>query len=225
MLALELTQHQFGHALEPLPKSVAVPVGLLVFIAFALEGIWRLARHITVIAHEGAHVATCWIMGSRVTGVTLKSNADGRTDSIGPNGLGGIISSFAGYLGPSIFGLGAAVLIALDHIVAVLWLTVIFLAIILLLVRNSFGVISVILNGGLIFLVLRYGNAELQTITAYALSWFMLFSGVRWVLKHNTDAGDADNLRDVTHIPRVVWFVLWLAATVTALWVGGHLLV
>ena len=225
MLALELTQHQFGHALEPLPKSVAVPVGLLVFIAFALEGIWRLARHITVIAHEGAHVATCWIMGGRVTGVTLKSNADGQTDHIGPNGLGGILSSFLGYLGPSIFGLGAAVLIALDHIAAVLWLAVIFLTIILLLVRNSFGVISVILNGGIIFLVLRYGNAELQTITAYALSWFMLFSGVRWVLKHNTGAGDADNLRDVTHIPRVVWFVLWLVATVTALWVGGHLLV
>ena len=78
---------------------------------------------------------------------------------------------------------------------AVLWLAVIFLTIILLLVRNSFGVISVILNGGLIFLVLRYGNAELQTITAYALSWFMLFSGVRWVLMHNTGASDAHNLR------------------------------
>ena len=89
MLALELTQHQFGHALEPLPKSVAVPVGLLVFVAFVLEGIWRLARHITVIAHEGAHVATCWIMGARVTGVTLESNATGQTVSIGPNGLGG----------------------------------------------------------------------------------------------------------------------------------------
>ena len=178
-----------------------------------------------MIAHEGAHVATCWIMGGRVTGVTLKSNADGQTDSIGPNGLGGIITSFVGYLGPSIFGLSAAVLIALDHIVAVLWLAVIFLTIILLLVRNSFGVISVILNGGIIFLVLRYGNAELQTITAYALSWFMLFSGVRWVFAHNTGASDAHNLRDATHIPRVVWFVLWLVATVTALWVGGHLLV
>ncbi len=53
----------------------------------------------------------------------------------------------------------------------------------------------------------------------------MLFSGVRWVLKHNIGAGDADDLRDVTHIPRFVWFVLWLVATVTALWVGGHLLI
>ena len=54
--------------------------------------------------------------------MTLKSNADGQTDSIGPTGMGGILSSFLGYLGPSVFGLGAAVLIALDHIAAVLWL-------------------------------------------------------------------------------------------------------
>jgi len=46
MLALELTQHQFGYALAPLPKSEAGSVGLIVLMAFALEGIWRLARHI-----------------------------------------------------------------------------------------------------------------------------------------------------------------------------------
>ena len=57
MLALELTQHQFGYALAPLPKSAAGSVGLIVLMAFALEGTWRLARHISVIAHEGAHAA------------------------------------------------------------------------------------------------------------------------------------------------------------------------
>ena len=56
-LPLELAQHQPGTGPVPLPQLVAGPTGLLVFIAFLIEGIWRLARHISVIAHEGAHVA------------------------------------------------------------------------------------------------------------------------------------------------------------------------
>ncbi len=213
-----------SHELTQRPNSLAVTVGALMLLAFAVELIWRLARHITVIVHEGAHVASCWMMGGRVTGVRLQSNGDGSTATVGPSGMGGIITSFAGYLGPSIFGLAAAGLIALGHIRAVLWLAVIFFTLMLLLVRNFFGGISVAVNAGLLFLVLRYGDARLQTITAYGLSWLMLLSGVRVVLMRNTNASDAHDLRDVTHIPRLVWFVLWLVATVTALWFGGRLL-
>ena len=226
MLALELTQHQFGYALAPLPKSAAGSVGLIVLMAFALEGIWRLARHISVIAHEGAHAVAGFSMGRRGIGVRLNRNATGETVTRGPvRGFGRIVTTFAGYLGPSVFGLSAAVLIAQDHIVAVLWLAVVFLAIMLLLVRNFFGVISVALNGGLIFLVLHYGSTELQTFAAYALSWFMLFSGVRFALTLRSNAGDADTLRGLTRVPGFVWATLWLVITVTALWVGGHLLI
>jgi Peptidase M50B-like len=95
----------------------------------------------------------------------------------------------------------------------------------LILVRNFFGVISVVLNGALVFLVLRYGKPEVQAVAACALSWFLLFSGVRWLLMHGTGAQDAINLTRATRIPRFVWFVFWLAITVAALWVGGHLLI
>jgi hypothetical protein len=43
----------------------------------------------------------------------------------------------------------------------------------LLLVRNSFGVFSVLVSGSLIVLILWHGSLELQTIAAYALSWFL----------------------------------------------------
>lgn len=213
-----------SHDLTPLPGSVALPVGALTLIAFASAEIWRLARHISVIAHEGAHAAAGWSMGGRGTGVTLNSDATGGTTTLGLSGLGGVITGFVGYLGPSVCGLAAASLIALDHIEAVLWLAVIFLIIMLFLVRNLFGGISVILNGGLLFLVLRYGSAGIQTIAAYTLSWFMLLSGVRWVLMHGSQASDAYILRGETYIPRVAWFALWLVGSVTALWFGGRLL-
>ena len=82
-------------------------------IAFASEGIWRLARHISVIAHEGAHAAAAWSMGGSVTGVSLKSDATGVTATLGLGGLGWLITCFVGYLGPSVCGLAAASLIAL----------------------------------------------------------------------------------------------------------------
>lgn len=223
---LELVQYQPGTGPVPLPQLVARPTGLLVFIAFLIEGIWRLARHISVIAHEGAHVVAGWSVGHRVTSVKLNRDATGETTTRGPGGrFRSVIIGFAGYLGPSLFGLAAAFLIALDQITIVLALALACLAIILILIRNFFGIISVVLNGAVIYLVLRYGKPEAQAVAACALSWVLLFAGVRWVLIHGTGAQDAIILKQATHIPRFVWVILWLMITVAALWVGGHLLI
>jgi len=223
-LPLELVQHQSGTGSVPLAQQVAVPTGLLVFIAFLIDGVWRFARHISVIAHEGAHVAAGWSVGRRVSGVELNRDATGVTTTRGSGGLGSVIISFAGYLGPSLFGLAAACFIALNQVTVALWLALVCLAIMLILIRNFFGVISVAISGVLIFLVLRYGSPEVQAVAACALSWFLLFSGVRWVLVHGTGAADADILTQSTRIPKFIWVIFWLAITVAALWVGGHLL-
>jgi hypothetical protein len=224
-LPLELVQQQPGTGSVPLPQLVAGPTGLLVFIAFLIDGVWRLARHLSVMAHEGAHVAAGWSVGHRVSGVKLNRDATGATATLGPGGFGPVIIGFAGYLGPSLFGLATACLIALDQITLALGLALFCLAIMLILIRNFFGVISVAVSGVLVFLVLRYGSPEVQAVAACALSWFLLFSGVRWVLMHGTGAQDAINLTQRTRIPRFIWVTFWLAITVAALWFGGHLLI
>jgi hypothetical protein len=224
-LPLELVQQPPGTGSVPLPQLVAGPTGLVVFIAFLIDGVWRFARHISVIAHEGAHVAAGWSVGYRVSGVELNRDATGATATRGPGGFRSVIISFAGYLGPSLFGLAAACLIALDQITLALWLALVCLAIMMILIRNFFGVISVAISGVLVFLVLRYGSPEVQAVAACALSWFLLFSGVRWVLMHGTGAQDAISLTQSTHIPRFIWVIFWLAMTVAALWVGGRLMI
>ena len=176
-------------------------------------------------AHEGAHVAAGWSVGRRVSGVKLNRDATGVTTTRGSGGFGSVIFTFAGYLGPSLFGLATACLIALDQITLALGLALFCLAIMLILIRNFFGVISVAVSGVLVFLVLRYGSPEVQAVAACALSWFLLFSGVRWVLMHGTGAQDAVDLTQRTHIPRFIWVTFWLAITVAAVWVGGHLLI
>src|SRR5262245_4419901 len=83
-LSLEFKLHQLGDAPALLPASVGKTIGLLVLLAFVSEGIWRLARHISVIAHEGAHALAGWSMGRKVVGVRLNSDATGETAIQGP---------------------------------------------------------------------------------------------------------------------------------------------
>lgn len=225
-LSLELAQHQFSQSPALSSVPIGKPIGILVLLGFAVEGIWRLARHIGVIAHEGAHALAGWSVGRKVSWVKLNSDATGATLTEGPaTGPGRVVTSFAGYLGPSLAGLGAAALLAHHQVQAVLIVTGVALFLILLQVRNFFGVVSVLLNGALIVLVLRSGNVEIETIAAYALSWFLLFSGVRFVFMHGSKAKDAGTLRTITGIPRFVWAALWLVGSLLALWIGARLLV
>jgi hypothetical protein len=48
--------------------------------------------------------------------------------------------------------------------------------------------------------------------------------GVRSVLEHRAEAGDADKLRKITSLPRGLWYRLWLVGTVLALVYGSTLL-
>ena len=89
---------------------------------------------------------------------------------------------------PAVNGHGTA-RAAIRQTGAVLVVTGIALFIMLLLVRNFFGVISVLFNGGIVVLVLWYGSVKLQIIAAYALGWFLLFSGVRFAVVHGSNAG------------------------------------
>ena len=210
----ESMQHQFAHELAPSLR----PVVVLLLIVFAV-------KHIGVIAHESAHAITGWSVGRKVRSVKLNSDATGETLTLGPEkGLGRVITSFAGYLGPSLFGLGSAGLIALGYSEVVPGLALLFLIILLFRVRNLFGVISVLVNGALLVLVMRYGSAKLQDGAAYVLSWLLLLSGVGHVLTDGSKAGDAGRLREITHVPRIVWFTLWLVITVAALVAGARLL-
>jgi hypothetical protein len=232
-LALEAARPQLPHiarSLVPLPASVAVLIGLGAAVIVLWEEAWGLAEHLNVVAHEGAHALVGFGAGRKVTAISMKLDKDagltGGTLSAGKKkGFGVLLSTFVGYLGPSGFGLGAAKLIAMGHIQAVLWLAIVGLALVLLLARSARALVTVILVGGPLFLILSHGAAGLQTASAYAITWLLLVSGVRAVLGHGTKAGDAAVLKGLTHLPKLVWFGAWLAGTLAALAAGGHMLV
>jgi len=131
----------------------------------------------------------------------------------------------AGYLGPSGFGLGAAELISAGHIVAVLWAAMAALIAVMFMLRHSFGVLTVIVAFVFMLLMAGAANVGVQVLTAYALTWFLLVSGVRIVMIRGPQAADAGILRDITRIPRSFWSGFWLLGTAAALVYGAILLV
>jgi Peptidase M50B-like len=209
----------------PLSGMAAALIGLAAFAVVVLNFFWELAQYGMVMAHEGGHAAVSAMLFRKVDGIQLNANGTGSTRCADAGWLGNILISFTGYLGPSLFGLAAAKLIELGHIVTVLWLTLFLLVLLLLVVRTAFGVLAVVVAGGLVFLIVRYAPLSAQIVAAYAIAWFLLLSGVRRILERGVDTDDGQALSGMTFIPRFIWFLLWLAGTVTAVAAGGKWLV
>jgi Peptidase M50B-like len=208
----------------PLSGSETVLIGLAVCVAIMLSATWELLQHFQTMAHEGMHAVVGSVSGRSVKSVELYGNADGLTVVARRKGPGVLLFFFTGYVGPSAFGLGAARLIQFGHIIAVLWLTMLLLGLLLvvLLKKRSFGWVTVPLAGFLIFLALKHTPQTAQVLAAYAITWFLLLAGVRRVLQRGANAGDAGLLSDATNIPRLVWFLLWLALTLAVAAIGAR---
>jgi hypothetical protein len=206
----------------PLSGTETVLIGLVVSAVVIPSATWQLVQHFQVMAHEGMHGVVGSLSGRKVEWIELKSNAEGGTKVAPIPGPGSLVTAFAGYLGPSAFGLGAARLIQFGHIIAVLWLTMALLGLLLIRLKPSFGYVTVPLAGFLIFLVLKHMSQTAEVLAAYTITWFLLLSGVRIVVQRGANAGDADILRKSTSIPQLVWFALWLAGTVAAVVIGAR---
>ena len=216
---------RIGETQAPLSVQAAVLLGVAALAAVGVQQLWLVTRHVGVIAHEGAH-AVIGLGTGRVRRVTLNRNGTGVTYLQLPSGSAHVAAGLAGYLGPSAFGLAAAVLISAGHIVAVLWLVLLLLALLLvLLVRNAAGVAVILVIGGLLYLVARYAAVGAEIAVAYGVTWLLLLSGVRMVLDHGHRAADAISLARITHVSPWLWSLLWLAGTAGALVIGGALLI
>ena len=84
----------------------------------------------------------------------------------------------------------------------------------LVTIRNFFGGLVILMCGALLYLVVRYGTAEVETAFAYGVAWFLLISGIRVALRaagRPKDVTDAEILAGMTFLFRWMWCLLWLA--------------
>jgi hypothetical protein len=222
--------HAVAHAVlpgtqPPLPGLEAAVIGLVAFAIVMLPPL-LLSEHFTVMPHEGAHTLVGTALGFGLEGVFITSKAKGETRFTDATmGLRWLLAANAGYLGPSLFGLGAAKLIETRHVIAVLWIAIFLLVLLLFLVRDAFGRVSVPVAIALIAVVMRYAHTGTEEIFTYLLTWLLLLSGVRVAARHGAGASDAQKLGKATGVPAQLWAWLWLAGTLLAVVIGGKWLV
>src|SRR5215831_12181681 len=125
-------------------------------------------------AHEASHAVFGSLAGRKIGGIELNPDATGGT-FVPPGGcLGNLFVGFAGYVGPSLFGLGAAWAIHLGYSESVLWVTLFLLVILAFMLRRSYGMITVVFLGALVYLVGHYLPHDVQIVAAYFLAWLLL---------------------------------------------------
>jgi hypothetical protein len=215
------------------------PPGLLVLltavaglVAVAFRPVWRVARNAVTIAHEGGHAFFALITGRRLQGIRLEFDTSGLTLSSGrPTGFGMMLTLFGGYIAPSLVGVLGAWLLGGNRITLLLWLAVLLLLVMLINIRNLFGVLSVLVTGAVVLVISWKASAHVQAVFAYAGVWFLLFGGVRPVFELQSlrnrgrlPGSDADQLSHVTHVPAIFWVGVFLVVNLAALVVGGFLL-
>ncbi|MFD4546173.1 M50 family metallopeptidase [Streptomyces sp. NPDC058466] len=194
------------------------------------HGVWRVSRNAITIAHEGGHGLVALLTGRSLSGIRLHSDTSGLTVSRGkPTGLGMILTAAAGYTAPPLLGLGGAALLGAGRITLLLWLATALLIVMLVMIRNAYGALTVIVTGGIFLLVSWLAGPQVQAAFAYAVVWFLLLGGVRPAfelqakrMRGGAGDSDADQLSRLTHVPAGLWLFLFHAVSLCSLLGGGR---
>jgi hypothetical protein len=213
-----------------LPTEVLLATAAAAALLVLYPPLWRPARHVVTIAHEGAHGLVALLAGRRLSGIRLHSDTSGLTVSAGkPTGPGMVLTCASGYTGPALFGLGAAAVLASGHAVGLLWALLLLLALLLVQIRNWYGLWSVLATGAVVFAATWWLPPDGQAAFAALATWFLLLAAPRTVLELQTarrrrgaSDSDADQLARLTPLPAIVWVGLFLLVDVGALVLGGR---
>ena len=150
--------------------------------------LWRPTRHVVTIAHEGAHGLVALAAGRRLSGIRLHSDTSGLTVSAGqPSGPGhgahlrGRLHRArrcSAWARPRSWPPGTPI--------GLLWALLLLLALLLVQIRNWYGLWSVLVTGAVVFGATWWLPPEGQAAFAALATWFLLLAAPRTV------AGAAD---------------------------------
>jgi hypothetical protein len=216
------------------PATMVLVTGVVALVVVAFNELWRPARNVITIVHEAGHALVAVLVGRRLSGIHLHSDTSGLTLTKGrPHGPGMVCTALAGYVAPSLLGLGFAGLVGADRITAVLVICALLLLGVLVMIRNVYGFFTILLVGGILFGVAWWTSPLVQAAFAHVITWFLLLGGLRPVgeLQSKRRRGrardsDADQLARLTGAPGWLWvgmffFINLVSLALAAAWLLG----
>ncbi len=216
----------------PADRPVVAASGVVAFLAIIWPTSWSVVRHVVTVAHEGSHGVVALLAGRSLSGIRLHSDSSGLTVSRGrPRGPGMVATLLAGYIGPGVLGLLAAWVLGTGHAVGMLWGLLALLCLLLLQIRNLYGLWVVLVSGIVLVAVTGWLSTWWQTAFAYAVAWFLLLAAPRSVLdlrRSRAHGGartsDPDQLARMTFLSGGVWAMIMLLINLACLAFGARLL-
>lgn len=194
---------------------------------------YRLVRHLATLLHEAGHALVAVLVGRRLSGIRLHSDTSGLTVSRGrTTGPGMVATLLAGYPAPAIVGLGGAWLVSQGYAAGSMWSLVVLCALMLLLIRNLYGLWVVLVTGIGVAVLSWTATPQILSIAAYLMVWSLLLVAPRAVVelqrsrrrKRHSTRSDADQLAGLTRVPAGLWIGVFWIVSVACLVGGGWLL-
>ncbi|GAA4482610.1 M50 family metallopeptidase [Rhodococcus olei] len=198
-------------------RSAYLPLALAAALVL-WRPLWNPTRHVVTLAHEAGHALAAVATGRRLTGIRLHSDTSGLTLSRGrARGPGMIVTAAAGFLAPALLGLLGAALISVGRLPVLLWGAVALIVVMVPFIRNAFGFVVLLVVGVAVGAVAYYGSLTLQLHFGYTAIWVLLAGNLRTVTesaRSRSGRSDLDQLRALSHLPRTLWTLLFIAVTV-----------
>lgn len=178
-----------------------------------LNPFWPLTRNLMTIAHEGGHALVGILCGRRLHAIKLHTDTSGVTVSSGkPHGLGMILTVAVGYIAPSLLALCLTALLNAGYVALAYLFMLLCLAGMFLMIRNLWGLVTVIPSGLAVFAITAYLSPAAQAFGLLIIIGFLSIGGFRPILElqlHRMagrgEGSDADQLKELTHIPGELW--------------------
>ncbi|MBC7541608.1 MAG: M50 family metallopeptidase [Candidatus Sericytochromatia bacterium] len=192
-------------------------------------------RLLVTLFHEFGHALATYLVGGHVARIEIDAMGAGVTHSYGWyfGDLGRFVITSGGYLGSACFGALILVISGKPKIeryllpVLTAWLGIVGV----FFWGGLFTFVACIGLAGLFFLASRYLPVGLRRFVATFLGIFTALYALRDTVVLITSQGayhfvggagrsDAEALQDLTHIPAVVWAVLWLGISLAVVWLA-----
>lgn len=194
---------------------------------------YRLVRHLATLLHEAGHAIVGVLVGRKLRGIRLHSDTSGLTVSRGkPAGPGMVATLLAGYPAPAVVGLAGAWLVSAGYAAGMLWALVLLCALMLVFIRNFYGLWVILVTGVGVAVLSWTASAEILSITAYLMVWSLLLVAPRAVVElqrsrrrqRSSTSSDADQLARLTRIPAGFWIAVFWLICAGCLVLGGWFL-
>ncbi|HEY4577827.1 MAG TPA: M50 family metallopeptidase [Yaniella sp.] len=216
-----------------LPEMWVLAVGTAAVVLTWSPLGYRLVRHLATLLHEAGHAIVGVLVGRKLRGIRLHSDTSGLTVSRGkPTGPGMVAALLAGYPAPAVVGLAGAWLVSAGYAAGMLWALVLLCALMLVFIRNFYGLWVILVTGVGVAVLSWTASAEILSITAYLMVWSLLLVAPRAVVElqrsrrrqRSSTSSDADQLARLTRIPAGFWIAVFWLICAGCLVLGGWFL-